>query len=81
MFSYPLAVLFILCYLGKIATDSFSNIPDEVYEVNWYKLPVELQKYFILMIANMQQPQYYHGFDVLVLNLETFTTVTNELFI
>lgn len=55
---------FLYCYFGKSATDSY-----------WQKLPIELQKYLILMIANMQRPLYYHGFGIAVLDLETFIKV------
>lgn len=67
--------LFIYCYLGRVATESFLKMSECSYESNWQRLPVKLQKYFIVMIANMQQPLYYHGFSVAVLNLETFNKV------
>lgn len=67
--------LFSYCYYGKIAMESFSKMPDCFYECNWQELPVNLQKYFILMIENMQKPIYYHGFGVFVFDLENFSSV------
>lgn len=52
---------------------------DCVFEDNWHVLPAELQRYFILMIANMQKPIYYHGFGVAILNLNTFVKVSNDI--
>lgn len=78
--AYALSTLIFYCYFGKVATDSFLQMADCLYDVNWHKLPVKTQKYFIIMIGNAQKPLNYHGFGVAVLNLETFSKV-NELFI
>lgn len=48
---------------------------DCVYEMNWQKLPLQLQKYIIVMIENMQKPLYYHGFNIIKLELNTFIKV------
>lgn len=73
-FSVGLVNLLIYCYLGKSATESHGKMSDCIYyNIKWYKLSIELQKHFILMIKNMQKPIYYHGFGVIYLNLETFT--------
>lgn len=73
--------LFLYCFFGKLATDSFDNMAYCMYASKWQALPINLQKYFILMIGNMQRPLYYHGFNVAYLNLETFCRVTNLLLI
>lgn len=67
--------LFVYCFFGKVATESFATMADSLYEANWQNLPIELQKYFILMIANANRPLYYHGFNIAILNLETFSKV------
>lgn len=71
--------LFLYCYFGKMATESFEHIADALYECNWQKLPIELQKYFIIMMSNSQRSIYYSGYGIAVLNLETFTKVSNEI--
>lgn len=71
--------LFAYCYFGKLATQSFEDMADAFYESNWQNLPINLQKYMILMIANAQKPLYYHGYGLAVLNLETFTAVSQTL--
>lgn len=68
-------MLFLYCFFGKLAIDSFARMADSLFEANWQDLPINLQKYFILMIANSQKPIYYHGFGVAILNLETFCKV------
>lgn len=60
-----------------MATESYQQMADCLYsDANWWELSVELQKYMLLMNANMQRLLYYHGFDVAVLNLETFSAVS-----
>lgn len=59
------------------ATTSFENMIDSVGELNWYRLPIRLQKHLIIIIGDMQIPLYYDGFGVLYLNLETFSKVRN----
>lgn len=72
-----LANLFVYNYFGEMANNSFRRMPDDLYEFDWKDLPIQLQKYIILMLGNMQQPLYYHGFGVANLNLETFGKVRN----
>lgn len=77
--SFGMIVLFFYCYFGKMATDSFGNIADCIYyEMKWQKLPLALQKCISLMLRNMQKPIHYHGFDVITLDLRTFTHVSSE---
>lgn len=67
--------MFLFCYFGKFATDNFEQMANSLYEFNWQKLPINLEKNFIIMIENAQKPIHYHGFNVVILNLETFTKV------
>lgn len=69
------ANLFIYCYFGQKATNSFDKITDYLFEFDWLKLPVSLRAYLIPTIANAQRPMYYHGFGVAILSLQTFNKV------
>lgn len=68
-------IVYLYCYVGSLTTDQFLRYGDVAYEFQWYKLPVDLQKYFPLMIANAQRPQIFTGFSIIELNLVTFTKV------
>lgn len=50
--------IFLYCYFGKLATESFEKISNCLYESNWRKLPIKQQKYVLLMMVNAQQPLY-----------------------
>lgn len=58
-----------------MATQSYEDMANCLFEGNWQKLSVRLQTFLIPMIENAQRPIYYHGFGVAVLNLETFMRV------
>lgn len=68
-------VPFSYCYFGKMTTDAYASMPDRLFESNWQQLSINLQKYVILMIGNMHKPLFYHGYGILILNLETFRDV------
>ena len=69
------SIMFLYCYFGEMATQSFESISDVLYESNWQNLSLQLQKYYILMIGNAQRPLHYHGFHVSILSLNTFAKV------
>lgn len=69
------SIMFLNCYFGEMATESFSKVADCMYESNWQLLQPELQKYIILFIGNAQRPLYYHGFNMAYVNLNTFMKV------
>lgn len=71
--------LFVYCFFGKLTTDSYFKMAQTLYDSNWMRSSIEVQKYMVLMIANMQKPLHYHGFSVVVLNLETFSGVCKTL--
>lgn len=73
--------LFLFCFFGKMATESFIEMADCLFDANWQSLPIHLQKYFILMIDNVQKPLFYNGYGIVILNLETFTKVRHTFFI
>lgn len=69
--------LFLYCYFGKLTTDSHLQMTLHLYESDWTGISIELKKYFILIIANMQKPLHFYGSGFFVLNLETFNVVRN----
>lgn len=70
--------LFAYCYFGKIATNSYDQMAECLYDCNWHELDLQHQKYILVMMMNAQRPIYYNGFGVADLNLETFTTVSDR---
>lgn len=71
-------IIFIYCSVGSLATDQFHRFGDISYEFEWYKLPIDLQKYFTLIIADAQRPRVFTGFNIIDSNLMMFTKVYFE---
>lgn len=63
------------CFFGQMATESYAKMAQCSFECNWQQLPLDLQRYLVLMMANAQRPMVYHGFGCVTLNLETFRDV------
>lgn len=75
--SFGMVNLFIYCFFGKMTTENFAKMSDCVYfDMKWHKLSVKLQTHIVLMIQNMQKPIFYHGFDVAIMDLNTFLRVS-----
>lgn len=71
--------LFLYCYYGKHATDSYAAFSDCLFECDWMMLPIDLQKCFVPMIRSAQKPLSYHGYNMVDLNLKLFGQVQYNL--
>ena len=67
--------LFLLCFFGKLASESYDLTADYLCDFDSHELSLNLQKYFIIMIAGAQSPHIYRGYGIIDLNLQTFTKV------
>ena len=68
--------LFLYCFLGKVASESYEKMANALYKSDWTSLSNNYQKYFIVMIAHAQKPVFYHGFGMAIMNLQTFNKVS-----
>lgn len=71
--SVGLSYLFLYCFYGKRTNVYYTRMGQSLFESNWYLLPCELQRFYVLMIANAQLPVNYHGMNVCTLDLERFS--------
>lgn len=71
-----LVLFYLLCNFGNKVTDQIVSLSDSYFEALWYHLPVDQQKYFILMISNAQRPIYMEGFTTQN-TCEKFKSVTS----
>lgn len=76
-----MGTLFLYCFFGVLATESFEKMAVALYESKWPDLPVALQKHLIVMIMDMQKPIRYHGFAVVDLDMKTFIKVKSTKFV
>lgn len=61
--------LFLYCDSAQLATDNLIQFGDEVFDSAWYELSNEIQKTYILLIANAEKPLRYDGLNMVYLNV------------
>lgn len=59
-----LILFFLVCDFGEEVTNQLTSISDSFYEILWYQLPIDLQKYFILSILNAETSVHLEGFGL-----------------
>ena len=54
---------FLFCHFGGNITQQFEDIGDAVYQLEWYRLPLDMQKDIRMMIALAQKRIYMRGYS------------------
>ena len=52
----------LFCHFGGKFTQQFEDIGDTAYQLEWYRLPLDLQKDIRIVIAAAQKPIYMRGY-------------------
>lgn len=71
-----LSYFWLNCYCGEFITNIFLKYADCLYKSQWYSLPVPLEKYWTIVMPNMQRTVFYDGLGMVRLNLNTFANVS-----
>lgn len=67
--------LFIYCYFGDKVTSQFSSICDTLCSINWYLLPLNIQKTLPMVVFAAERFVYLKGFGSTSCTRETFKRV------
>lgn len=62
-------------YYATFVTNRIASVGYAAYDSNWFEYPLELQKYFVLIIARSKQSSYFMGFGLIQCTLEVFGQV------
>lgn len=73
-----LPTLFLFCYIGDRVTQRFENIGDAVYQLEWYTLPLDMQRSLAIVIALAQRRIYVRGFANVRSTREMFKKVSGQ---
>lgn len=68
--------LLLFCTVGSATTENFILFSDAAYDSSWYRLPVKMQTYVLLLIVEGQQECVFQGLGILDLNLISFSKVS-----
>lgn len=66
---------FSYCYYGSNTTDQFKEASDSIYASNWYKLRINDQKTFLMMLVFAQKERNLTGFGFFRCTLDNFQKV------
>lgn len=70
-----LALLFFATETGQICCNKFEGINDKVNELDWYLLPVEIQRMLPTILAHTQQPVFIYCYGGTTASRETLKKV------
>lgn len=68
--------MFLFCEYGQICCNGFEEIDEMIYQTDWYTLPLDLQKFWPIVINNTQQPVIITGYANVEYTRETFDSVS-----
>lgn len=58
----PMCPFYLFCYFGGNITHQFEDIGNAIYQLDWYKLPLDMQKDLQIVIALAQKRIYMRGY-------------------
>lgn len=77
--SASLFPFYLFCHFGGEITDQFQSVGDAAYQIEWYRLPVELQKDLGVVVALGQKRIYMRGYADTCTTHSAFKKVLEEV--
>lgn len=68
--------VFLFCAVGSLTTVNYIRFADASFDSQWFRFPVDLQKYLLLIISSGQRPLLFRGLRIINLDLMAFTQVS-----
>lgn len=60
--SVLIPTLYMFCHFGSQVTHRFEDVADAIYQLEWYRLPLDSQKHLPMMLAMAQKKIYLRAF-------------------
>lgn len=73
---FALLLLFILFGMGQQFHSSLKELSNTIYQTEWYRYPLSVQRSAQLMMIRSQRPFFLSVFGMMALNLENFVGVS-----
>lgn len=67
--------LYVFSELGERVTIGFERFHEELLRCNWYELPIEMQRMYLIFLADTQQPKHVTCYANVIFRRETFEKV------
>ena len=75
MIFWVFAFNFAICEPGERVTDQFEQFGEEVERCEWNKLPIEMQRMYLIFLSDTQQPVNIRSYGGILCTRDTFKTV------
>lgn len=69
--------IFIICEPGHFCTELFERFEDDLSQCDWYALPAELKRMYIVFLLDTQNPVNIYSYGGIVCGRETSKKVFN----
>lgn len=70
--------IFLFCFFGEHLLNTFENLNESIFTVEWYRFPMESQKLLITMLVVAQRPISIRGFGSQACTHESFKEVVDN---
>lgn len=67
---------FFMNLLGSNVTATLAEVGAIAYDAQWHRYPIEMQKFIGPIVQNSQQTINFHGYNVVLCNLDVFMRVS-----
>lgn len=74
-----LNLLFFLFFFGEILHTNLIDLSEMVYQTEWYRYPVCIQRFVLIVIMRAQHSFHVSAYGVVRCNLENFVGVSKKL--
>lgn len=67
------------CDPGQRVTNQFDEFSEELSRCDWYAIPIEMQRIFLIFLSDTQQPKNVQTYNSILCTRETFKKVRQSL--
>lgn len=76
---WSIVIVFVDCECGERLAQQFNEIDTEYSQSKFYFFPVDLQRMYLILMLDIQQPVYIRGYGNIVCTRDFFKEVTHHI--
>lgn len=70
------SLMFYMCVIGSMITSKIAEVGEVAYNAQWSRYPHSIQKCIMPIVKHSQQTIDFHGYHIVICNLEVFMKVS-----
>lgn len=76
--SSTITYMCMICEPGERLAESFERFYDELNQCDWYLLPTDIMRLYLMFLLDTQQPVYFECFGGILCTRETYKRVIKD---